>query len=93
MKHGIIKEMLIVYYNSKLKKIKGISTPNFSDISSNAFHLYIIRLTDKFPISRDELFSKFLQNGIRTSVHYKPLHKFTGIKKYVKCYDKLVNSE
>ncbi len=89
----LLRKRACNYYNSKLKKIKGISTPNFPHVSSNAFHLYIIRLTDKFPISRDELFSKLLQNGIRTSVHYKPLHKFTGIKKYVKCYDKLVNSE
>jgi dTDP-4-amino-4,6-dideoxygalactose transaminase len=51
--------------------------------------LYIIRITKDFPLTRDVLFKKLLNNGIRTSVHYKPLNQFTLFKKMAKSYDKL----
>ena len=36
---------------------------------------------------------KLLSEGIRTSVHYKPLHKFTMFSKKGKIYDDIINSE
>jgi dTDP-4-amino-4,6-dideoxygalactose transaminase len=44
-------------------------------------------------MSRDDLFLKLLKNGIRSSVHYKPLHKFSVFKKLAKVYDSLKNSK
>ena len=44
-------------------------------------------------MNRDELFEKLLENGIQTSVHYKPLSKFQVCKKKAKKYDSLNNSE
>ena len=44
-------------------------------------------------MSRDRLFYKLLKHGIRTSVHYKPLHKFTVFRNKAKVYDKLDNSK
>ena len=79
------------YYNSKLRNIDGIITPSNND--GNAFHLYIIRIQKKFRLSRDRLFHKLLKHGIRTTVHYKPLHEFTVFRKKVKIYDKLDNSK
>ena len=35
---------------------------------------------------------KLQEKGIRSSVHYKPVHKFTIFKKYAKIYDVLTNS-
>ncbi len=81
------------YYNSKLDNVKGISTPKIQRDSTEAFHLYIIKIKKDYKISRDALFRKMLSQGIRTSVHYKPLHKFTVFKKKAKIYDKLDNSE
>ena len=41
-----------------------------------------------------KVFSFFLLNaGIRTTVHYKPLHMFSLMKKKSKTYDKLTNSK
>lgn len=81
------------YYNKKLSNIDGIITPSDTNYSNNVNHLYIIRITEKFPISRNKLFSKLLENGIRTSVHYKPLHEFPSIKKRSKINEKLENSK
>ena len=77
------------YYTSQLSDIKGIIPPIDSKNNENSFHLYIIRITKDFPITRDVLFKKLLENGIRTSVHYKPLNQFTLFKKMAKSYDKL----
>jgi len=48
----------------------------------------------EFKISRDALYSKLLKSGIRTTVHYKPLHMFSVMKKKAKTsYDELINSK
>jgi len=44
-------------------------------------------------MSRDQLFQKLLKKGIRTSVHYKPLHLFTAFKKFAKIYHTLENTK
>lgn len=80
------------YYNLKLKEIDGIITPTFSNTGDHVFHLYIIKVLKKYGFSRDALFEKLQKNGIRSSVHYKPLHKFTVFSKYAKVYDVLTNS-
>jgi dTDP-4-amino-4,6-dideoxygalactose transaminase len=79
------------YYNSKLAKIKGVITPKITQKNDNAFHLYIIRIQKEYGLSRDELFKKLLKFGIRTSVHYKPLHEFTAYKKKGKTLTQLTN--
>ncbi|WP_019143169.1 DegT/DnrJ/EryC1/StrS family aminotransferase [Noviherbaspirillum massiliense] len=43
--------------------------------SQHAWHLYVVRLTDDAPISRDELIEQLSRRGIGTSVHYIPLHR------------------
>ena len=43
--------------------------------------------------SRNELFNKLLKYGIRTSVHYKPLHMFTAFSKLKNNTNDLKNSE
>jgi dTDP-4-amino-4,6-dideoxygalactose transaminase len=45
---------------------------NPSDLHS--WHLYVVRLTDDAPISRDELIEALFAAGIGVSVHYIPLH-------------------
>ena len=81
------------YYNSKLENIPGILTPIYSNSSTSSYHLYIIKITNDFKISRDELFKKLLDAGIQTSVHYKPLHEFTILKTKGKINDKLKTSK
>lgn len=70
------------YYNKHFANIKGISIPDNDNLSDHACHLYILKINKKlFSISRNDVFKKLLVLGIRTSVHYKPLHKFLIYKK------------
>ncbi len=81
------------YYNKKLEKISGIIVPKKNKGFTSSYHLYIVRILDSFGIKRDKLFEELLENGIQTSVHYKPLSKFQICKKKAKKYDSLENSE
>ena len=81
------------YYHSKLKDVKGISLPSQKSSSNDSWHLYVIKILDNFAISRNSLFRSLLSNGIRTSVHYKPLHLFNLYKNTCKTTSSLRNSK
>lgn len=40
----------------------------------HAWHLYVVRLTDDAPVTRDRFIEKLFEAGIGCSVHYIPLH-------------------
>lgn len=92
-KLNILRKRAFEYYNQKLSDEKGILIPKLPKYEEHACHLYIIRIQKEFGISRDQLFKKLLSHGIRTSVHYKPLHKFTIFRKRGKIVDSTKNAE
>ena len=69
------------YYNKELKNIPGLIVPNEKNFKNNSCHLYIVRITSDAKITRDKLFYSLQKKGIGSSVHYKPLHKFTLFRK------------
>lgn len=82
----------VKYYNEKLSDIEGIEPQNILNIKENSCHLYIVKINnDEFGMDRNSVSKKLLKRGIQTSVHYKPLHKFS-IFKNIKIYDNLKNS-
>ena len=81
------------YYNKKLKDIPGLITPLEKNFLNNSCHLYVIRLTHNAKITRDKLFSELQKNGIGSTVHYKPLHKFSLFKKKSIHRDNLITSK
>ncbi|MGQ0376502.1 MAG: DegT/DnrJ/EryC1/StrS family aminotransferase [Nitrososphaerota archaeon] len=92
-KMNIQRKNAFKYYNLKLKAVKGIDVPLLTYNEEHAYHLYILKIQKEYDMSRNNLFLKLLKNGIRTSVHYKPLHKFSVFKKLAKVYDSLKNSK
>jgi len=88
-----IREKLFDYYNSKLNEVEGIITPSKSKFGNDSFHLYICRIQNKFGITRDNLYKKLLSMGIRTTVHYKPLHEYSALKKFKNRHERLENSK
>tara|TARA_B110000438_G_scaffold289058_1_gene323212 strand:+ start:513 stop:1655 length:1143 start_codon:yes stop_codon:yes gene_type:complete len=86
------RKRIFEYYNIKLKDIKGIVTPNSLSNNEHAYHLYIMKVTESSKISRDQLFTELLKYGIKTTVHYKPLHKFTAFKKFRNNSENMKNS-
>lgn len=75
------RKLVAEYYSKNLKNVKGINIPTNS-YGIDSHHLYIIRINEKFNISRDELYKKLLDNNIISTIHYKPLHLFTAYKKF-----------
>lgn len=71
------------YYNDRLQDTKGIIIPQSSHSGTHSHHLYILRIRQRPSVSRDIVFAKLLKYGIKTSVHYKPLHKFSAFKKFI----------
>lgn len=92
-KLNLLRKKAFEYYNRQLGKIGGIICPSISKADDNVYHLYIGRISSRFGISRDQLFEKLLSSGISTSVHYKPLHKFTAFKKLHSNLKNLKNSD
>jgi dTDP-4-amino-4,6-dideoxygalactose transaminase len=49
--------------------------PAFPEVGEmHAWHLYVVRLEDDAPVSRDEFIERMAALGIGTSVHFIPLH-------------------
>jgi len=92
-KLNALRKRAFEYYSQELGHEKGIEIPDMPKHEDHACHLYIIQVTREYGISRDNLFKKMLSAGIRTSVHYKPLHRFTILKKRGKIYDSVKNSD
>lgn len=68
-------------YTNSLSKIKGIETPIIKENRNHIFHLYSIKITDEYSLTRDELYQKLIQKGIGTSVQYTPIHLMSYYKK------------
>ncbi len=91
-KLNTLRKKTFEYYSNKLKNVKGLITPYSSEKNDHAYHLYIMRVEKNNNVSRDELFTQLLNYGIKTTVHYKPLHEFTTFKKF-KNNDDMENSK
>jgi len=70
------------YYNKKLVNNEGIETPEKYCKNKHVYHLYIIKIKKKFGIDRDQIHLELIKKNIFTTVHYKPIHKFTYFKKF-----------
>ena len=81
------------YYHSKLQNIPGIVLPDMVNDKTHSYHLYTIRVTKPFKLSRNQLFKKLKQAGIRTTVYWMPIHKYTAFRKFANLSDVKNTSE
>ena len=72
------------YYHKNLQNIPGIILPDMVNDKSHSYHLYTIRVTKPYKLSRNQLFKKLKDNGIRTTVYWMPVHKYTAYQKFAK---------
>jgi len=69
--------------SSGLAGVKGLVLPTIDPEGSHVWHQYTIRLTDEFPMTRDELHEALKAKNIITGAYYpKPLHSFAHIQKH-----------
>lgn len=80
------------FYERRLRKIPGINTPKIVKDKSHSYHLYTICISKEYGLSRNTLFKILKKNGIRTTLHWRPLHEFSAYKKFVKNKKDLVNT-
>jgi len=71
-----------LYYHKNLQNIPGIILPDMVNDKTHSYHLYTIRIRKPFKLTRDQLFKKLKDYGIRTTVYWMPIHMYTAYKKF-----------
>tara|TARA_Y100000996_G_scaffold111653_2_gene82661 strand:+ start:1584 stop:2738 length:1155 start_codon:yes stop_codon:yes gene_type:complete len=79
-----LRKKASAYYYKNLQDISGIILPDMVNDKSHSYHLYTIRVTKPFKLSRNQLYKKFKDNGITTTVYWMPIHKYTAYRKFAK---------
>lgn len=75
------RKAIINKYDELLNEIDGVEVlKHFTDEYKSSGHLYLIRLTGKDEVFRNEVIVKMAEVGIATNVHYKPLPLLTAYK-------------
>lgn len=87
------REQLTSIYIEGLKDVEGIEIQKVNEYTTkNAWHLFIIRITNEFSLSRDELIEYLSSKNIGTSVHFIPVHMMSAYKDN-KNQENLINTE
>ncbi|MDQ6472063.1 DegT/DnrJ/EryC1/StrS family aminotransferase [Flavobacterium sp. LHD-80] len=75
------RQKAVQFYYEKLKDLSMIDLPIcHGELEDHAWHLFPIVLNQKASISRNEFIEKMSEQGVGTSVHYKPIHQLTYYK-------------
>ncbi|WP_026727827.1 DegT/DnrJ/EryC1/StrS family aminotransferase [Flavobacterium denitrificans] len=75
------RQKAVEFYYEKLKDLSMIDLPIcHGELEDHAWHLFPIVLNQKASISRNEFIEKMSEQGVGTSVHYKPIHQLTYYK-------------
>ncbi|MDC0202143.1 DegT/DnrJ/EryC1/StrS family aminotransferase [Candidatus Nitrosopelagicus sp.] len=79
-----LRKKASLYYDKNLQNISGIILPDMVNDKSHSYHLYTIRVTKSFKLSRNQLYKKLKDNGIRTTVYWMPIHEYAAYRKFAK---------
>ena len=79
-----LRKKASLYYHKNLQNIPGIILPDMVNDKSHSYHLYTIRVTKPFRLSRNQLYKKLKDNGIRTTVYWMPIHEYAAYRKFAK---------
>jgi perosamine synthetase len=71
------REQVALEYDALLASVPGIARPRWPLVGRHAWHLYVVRVTPEFGISRDDLIVRLSEAGVDCSVHFIPLHHFS----------------
>ena len=79
-----LRKIASLYYHKNLQNIPGIILPDMVNDKTHSYHLYTIRVAKPFKLSRNELYKKLKNNGIRTTVYWMPIHEYEAYRKFAK---------
>lgn len=75
------RQRAVEFYYEHLKDLSMIDLPIcHGNLEDHAWHLFPIVLNENSTISRNEFIEKMSEQGVGTSVHYKPIHQLTYYK-------------
>lgn len=65
-----------------IAEVKGLELPTAREDGTHVFHQYTVRVTESFPLSRDEFVSELHERGVGAGVYYPlALHAYPHIAK------------
>lgn len=64
-------------YDAAFADLPLVLPPHAAEGDEHSWHLYIVQIADDAGLSRDAFISHLQDEGIGTSVHYRPLHQMT----------------
>lgn len=73
--HNLKRKILTEQYREALSRIPEVTVPFTTSAGSSAYHIFPILLSDK--VDRGAFISQMQVQGIQTSIHYPPIHRFT----------------
>ena len=79
-----LRKKASLYYYNNLQNIPGIILPDMMNDRTHSYHLYTIRVTKPFKLSRNQLYKKLKDKGIRTTVYWMPIHEYAAYRKFAK---------
>ena len=79
-----LRKKASMYYHKNLQNTPGIILPDMVNDKTHSYHLYTIRVTKPFRLSRNQLYKKLKDNGIRTTVYWMPIHEYSAYHKFAK---------
>ena len=79
-----LRKKASLYYHKNLQNIPGIILPDMVNDKTHSYHLYTIRVAEPFKLSRNQLYKKLKDNGIRTTVYWMPIHEYAAYRKFAK---------
>jgi dTDP-4-amino-4,6-dideoxygalactose transaminase len=68
-------------YFADLRDEEHLILPAFTEENRHPWHIFMIRVKDTAPVTRDDVIAGLTERGIGTSVHFIPLHYHTAYKK------------
>jgi dTDP-4-amino-4,6-dideoxygalactose transaminase len=68
------REEIAAAYNAEFAGLPLIAPPLAATGDQHSWHLYVARLADDAPLTRDRFIERMFEAGIGCSVHYIPLH-------------------
>jgi dTDP-4-amino-4,6-dideoxygalactose transaminase len=74
------RDWLALRYDQALAGLPGLVRPVRPATGRHAWHLYPVRITADFGISRDQVIEGLANQGIGTSVHFIPVHQLSGYR-------------
>jgi dTDP-4-amino-4,6-dideoxygalactose transaminase len=85
--HNLKRKILTEQYRETLSKIPEVTIPFTTSTGSSAYHIFPILLSDQ--VDRRTFISQMQAQGIQTSIHYPPIHRFTYYQNQFFCLEDL----